>query len=117
METPGREIVSGPVIPVEFLDRSAFLAVYHRDLAMGGLFVSTDAPAKLHETVVIELRPPLAGAGPIRFAAKVVHRFEPEDAAVGGGRNVLAGMGLQILDPERVKTDLAPVLAELRRSS
>jgi Tfp pilus assembly protein PilZ len=103
-----------PVIPVEFTDRSAFLTVYHRDLSMGGLFVSTDSPAGLHETVVIELRIPLEGAPPLRFAAKVVHRLDP-DAAVGGGRNVLAGMGVQMLDPDRVKAELAPILAGLRK--
>lgn len=105
---------SSRVVPVDFPDRSTFLSVYHRDLASGGLFVSTPSPAALQEIVTIELRTPLPGVAPLRFAARVVHRFEPE-AAVGSGRNLLSGMGLQFLEPERVKAALAPILAELRK--
>jgi Tfp pilus assembly protein PilZ len=105
---------SSRVVPVDFPDRSAFLSVYHRDLASGGLFVSTASPAALQEIVTIELRTPLPDQAPLRFEARVVHRFEP-DAAVGSGRNLLSGMGLQFLEPERVKAALAPILAELRK--
>lgn len=105
---------SSRVVPVDFPDRSTFLSVYHRDLASGGLFVSTPSPAALQEIVTIELRTPLPGVAPIRFEARVVHRFEPQ-AAVGSGRNLLSGMGLQFLEPERVKAALAPILAELRK--
>lgn len=105
---------SSRVVPVDFPDRSTFLSVYHRDLASGGLFVSTSSPAALQEIVTIELRTPLPGVAPLRFEARVVHRFEPE-AAVGSGRNLLSGMGLQFLEPERVKAALAPILAELRK--
>lgn len=102
------------VVPVDFVDRTSFLAVYHRDLSTGGLFVSTPSPAALQEVVIIELTPPLANVEPLRFEARVVHRFEP-DAAVGKGRNLLSGMGVQFLEPDRVKAQLAPVLAELRK--
>lgn len=102
------------LVPVDFPDRSTFLSVYHRDLASGGLFVSTPSPAALQEIVTIELRTPLPDVAPLRFEARVVHRFEP-DAAVGSGRNLLSGMGLQFLEPERVKAALAPILAELRK--
>lgn len=105
---------SSRVVPVDFPDRSTFLSVYHRDLASGGLFVSTASPAALQEIVTIELRTPLPGVAPLRFEARVVHRFEPE-AAVGSGRNLLSGMGLQFLEPERVRAALAPILAELRK--
>ncbi len=105
---------SSRVVPVDFPDRSTFLSVYHRDLASGGLFVSTSSPAALQEIVTIELRTPLPGVAPLRFEARVVHRFEPE-AAVGSGRNLLSGMGLQFLEPERVRAALAPILAELRK--
>jgi Tfp pilus assembly protein PilZ len=101
------------VVAVEFIDRSAFLSVYHRDIAQGGLFVSTANPAELHAVVTIELRPPIPGVGAFRFEARVVHRFEP-DAAVGDGRNLLAGMGVQFLEPDRVRAALAPILAQLR---
>lgn len=102
------------VVPVDFPDRSTFLSVYHRDLATGGLLVSTPEPAALQEVVLIELRTPLAGAPPLRFEARVVHRFEPR-AAVGAGRNLLSGMGVQFLDPDGVRAALAPILAELRK--
>jgi len=102
------------LIAVDFADRSTFLSVYHRDLSSGGLFVSTPKPSPLQEIVVVELRTPLPGAPPLRFEARVVHRFEP-DAAVGAGRNLLSGMGVQFLEPDRVKAALAPILAELRR--
>ena len=102
------------VVPVEFPDRTSFLSVYHRDLSAGTLFISTDVPAALNDTVVIELQCPPPSSARLKFPAKVVRRFEPE-AAVGGGRNVLAGMGVRFLEPEVVRTSLAPVLAELRR--
>lgn len=104
------------VIPVVFAERSSFLSVYHRDLATGGLFVSTDVAAALHQTVVVELVPPPPVKRTLRFAAEVVRRYEPE-AAIGPGRNLLAGVGLRFLDPERVRAELEPVIAELRRSA
>lgn len=104
------------VIPVVFAERSSFLSVYHRDLATGGLFVSTDVAASLHQKVVVELVPPPPVKGTLRFAAEVVRRYEPE-AAIGPGRNLLAGVGLRFLDPERVRAELEPVIAELRRSA
>jgi hypothetical protein len=101
-------------VVVEFGDRMGFLSVYHRDLAAGSLHVSSDVPVRLHESIVVEIRPPLPGHPPLRFEATVVHRFEPR-AAVGKGSNMLAGMGVRFRDPERVREALAPILAELRR--
>jgi Tfp pilus assembly protein PilZ len=109
--SPGEAVV----VPVEFSDRSSFLSVYHRDLATGALFVSTEVPAALHQEVVIELITPPPVRRTLRFRAEVVRRFEPE-AAVGPGRNLLAGVGLRFRDPERVRAELEPVIAELRRS-
>jgi hypothetical protein len=102
------------IVVVEFPDRTGFLSVYHRDLAAGSMHVSSDVPARLHDTVLVEIRPPLPGARPLRFEATVIHRFEPS-AAVGRGGNVLAGMGVRFKEPELVKAALAPVLAELRK--
>lgn len=102
------------VIPVDFVDASSFLSVYHRDISAGGLFLSTESPASLHDVVVIELRVPTVELGPLQFKARVVHRIEPT-GAVGQGRNLLAGMGVQFVEPERVLEALAPVLAALRR--
>ncbi|GMU65945.1 MAG: hypothetical protein AMXMBFR36_22190 [Acidobacteriota bacterium] len=106
----------GVVVPVEFSDRSSFLSVYHRDLSSGALFVSTEVPATLHQKVTVELLTPPPVRRTLRFRAEVVRRFEPE-AEIGPGRNLLAGVGLRFLDPERVRAELEPVIAELRRSA
>jgi len=102
------------VVPADFVDASSFLSVYHRDIASGGLFLSTSSPAQLDELIVVELRIPGIAGPPPRFRARVVQRIEPQ-AAVGRGRNLLAGMGVQFLERERVIESLRPVLAELRR--
>jgi len=102
-----------PRIEVDFSDRSSFLSVYHRDLSAGTLFVSTDVPAAVDDVVLIELHPPVESDRPLCFEAKVVHRFEPK-AAVGNGRNVLAGMGVRFADVEGLKKALEPVLTKLR---
>jgi len=99
-------------VPVEFVDRASFLSVYQRDIAAGGLFVTTEHLAPLHATVTIELRPPVASLPPLRFEARVVHRFEPGAAGTGPGMH---GIGVQFFDPERVCADLAPVLEALRK--
>jgi hypothetical protein len=103
------------VVPVEFTDRSSFLSVYHRDLSIGTLFVSTEVPAALKQKVTVELSTPPPVRRTLRFRAEVVRRFEPE-AAVGPGRNLLAGVGLRFLEPDAVRAELAPVIAELRRA-
>ena len=100
------------VVPVEFVDRASFLAVYHRDIAAGGLFVTSDEPAPLHTTVTIELRPPVPVPQPLRFEARVVHRF---DGGGEEGRERVSGMGVQFLDPDRVRATLAPIVLGLRR--
>ncbi len=101
------------VVPVEFVDRSSFLSVYHRDIAAGGLFVTTAEPAPLHDIVTIELRPPISTPHPLCFEARVVHRFDTKPGeAPSGNPN---GMGVQFLDPDRVRTTLAPILIELKR--
>jgi Tfp pilus assembly protein PilZ len=104
---------TGKIVPVSFSDASAFLSVYHRDIQFGGLFVSTEAPGELNEVVWVELQLPLEDTRAMPFAARIVQRFEPE-AAVGGGRNILAGMALQFLEPEKIVADLKPLLPRLR---
>ncbi|MGE0641352.1 MAG: PilZ domain-containing protein [Thermoanaerobaculia bacterium] len=101
-------------IPVAFDDPSTFLSVFHRDIQSGGLFVSTAEPVELRETVWIELQLPIADQRPKLFEAVVVQRF-PATGAVPPGRNVLAGMAVQFLEPERVLADLRPLLDSMRR--
>jgi hypothetical protein len=101
------------IVTVRFAEPSAFLSTFHRDIQFGGLFVSSDTPAELNEVIWIDVALPLADVALRPFAARVVQRFEPE-AAVGGGRNVLSGMAVQFLEPERVVAELRPLIARLR---
>jgi Tfp pilus assembly protein PilZ len=112
---PAPALAAVLVVPVEFSDHSSFLSVYHRDLAAGTLFVSTEVPAALNQKVTVELLTPPPTRRTLRFDAEVVRRFEPE-AAVGPGRNLLAGVALRLLEPAAVRAELEPVIAELRRS-
>ncbi|MFL6199395.1 MAG: PilZ domain-containing protein [Thermoanaerobaculia bacterium] len=81
---------------VRFLSPAEFLEVYRRDIVNGGLFVSTPSPGRLQETVSVELHPPFANALPVVVRARVVQRFEPAGDAFGP--NLLAGMGVELLD-------------------
>jgi len=101
----GRQLV------VEFVDRTSFLNVYQRDISSGGLFVTSAEPARMHEIVTVELRPPVALPAPLRFEARVVHCADGAPDGTGAVR----GMGVQFLDPDRVRTSLAPIVLELRR--
>jgi len=109
----GRFDPDAKLVTVTFDEPSAFLSVFHRDIQFGGLFISSDSPAQLNELVRIDISLPLAGAALRPFAARVVQRFDPE-AAVGVGRNVLSGMAVQFLEPEKVVADLKPLIARLR---
>jgi Tfp pilus assembly protein PilZ len=109
---------SAPVDPaggsftVRFAGVAEFLAVYQRDLVQGGLFVSTPLPARLHETVRVELYPPGFSALPVVLQARVVQRFEPQTGA--GGPNLLSGMGLELMDLPALIARLEPVIARLK---
>ncbi len=108
------DISRDKIVPVTFDDPSAFLGTYHRDIAAGGLFVSTATPMAVSDKVWIEMHLPLAGMRPKLFAARVIQRYDPK-AAVGPGKNILGGMAVQFLEPEKVLAELQPVLAALRR--
>lgn len=113
-DSTGMDIARDKVVPVSFADPSTFLSTYHRDISAGGLFVSTPTPAALQEAVWIEMQLPIAGERPRLFAARVIQRFDPQ-AAVGSGRNLLSGMAVQFVEPEKVLAELKPLLALLRR--
>jgi len=110
----GMDIARDKVVPVSFADPSTFLSTYHRDISAGGLFVSTPTPMALQEAIWIELQLPIAGERPKLFAARVIQRFDPQ-AAVGSGKNLLSGMAVQFVEPEKVIAELKPLLALLRR--
>ena len=91
---------------VHFLSPSEFLEVYRRDIVNGGLFVSTRYPGRLQETVTVELHPPFPLARPVLVRARVVQRFEPTGDSFGP--NLLAGMGVELLDLSSVVESLQP---------
>jgi hypothetical protein len=99
---------------VRFVSAEEFLEVYRRDILQGGLFVSTLHPARIQESVMVELYPPLPGAAPVTLRARVVHRFEPHSGEAGG-LNLLSGMGLELFDLPALVEQLQPVVNRLRK--
>jgi len=97
---------------VHFASVEEFLEVYRRDILQGGLFVSTRYPARLQETVNVELYPPGLLVDPVTVRARVVQRFEPQSEL--GGPNLLSGMGLELLDVPNLLERLSPVVERLR---
>ena len=115
--TPSPPPVPRPIgegaFTVHFTSPEEFLEVYRRDILQGGLFVSTRHPARIQESVVVDLYPPLAGAEPVTLRARVVHRFEPHSSEPGG-LNLLSGMGLELFDLPALVERLQPVVTRLR---
>lgn len=101
------------VFSVRFAGAAQFLDIFRRDIANGGLFVSTPEPARLQEVVTIDLHPPAPRAQAIRCRARVVHRAEPPPAAGLGGPNLLAGMGVELLETQAVCERLRPLVEKL----
>jgi hypothetical protein len=102
---------SGGSFTVHFSGVAEFLEVYRRDILQGGLFVSTRYPARLQETVNVELYPPGFVVDPVLVRARVVQRFEPQSDT---GPNLLSGMGLELLDVPALLERLSPVVERLR---
>jgi hypothetical protein len=94
----------GGTFAVHFLNPGEFLDVYRRDIVNGGLFVSTRYPGRLQETVNVELHPPFPNARPVLVRARVVQRFEPSGDSFSP--NLLAGMGVELLDLQSVVESL-----------
>jgi hypothetical protein len=107
-----RSTEGGGAFSMGFLGPSEFLEVYQRDIVNGGLFVSTRYPGRLQETVRIELRPPAPGVPSVFLSARVVQRFEPQEGSFGP--NLLAGMGVEILDLPAVLAELRPIVERLK---
>lgn len=103
--------MGGGTFAIRFEGPEEFLEVFRRDIQQGGLFVSTLYPARLQESVLVELHPPLPGGEPVLLRARVVQRFEPH---AGEGVNLLAGMGLELLDLSEVIQKLQPIVDRLR---
>jgi hypothetical protein len=103
---------SGGSFTVHFSGVEEFLEVYRRDILQGGLFVSTRYPARLQETVNVELYPPGLLVDPVMVRARVVQRFEPQSET--GSPNLLSGMGLELLEVPSLLARLSPVVERLR---
>ncbi len=97
---------------LRFADRGQLREVYARDLATGGLFVPTDRPAELNAVVTVEVSIAGAGAAPVRLEARVVHRLDP-GMPDGPGGNLMAGMGVEILNLERALEALGALAGPL----
>jgi Tfp pilus assembly protein PilZ len=102
---------TGGTFSVRFSGAQEFMEVYRRDILQGGLFVSTLYPARLQESVHVELYPPIPYAEPILVRARVVQRFEPTSDS---GPNLLSGMGLELLELTGLIQRLEPVMVRLR---
>jgi hypothetical protein len=102
---------SGGSFTVHFSGVEEFLEVYRRDILQGGLFVSTRYPARLQETVSVELHPPGLLVDPVQVRARVVQRFDPHSDS---GPKLLSGMGLELLDMPQLLERLSPVVERLR---
>ncbi len=102
----------GGTFAIHFLNPGEFLDVYRRDIVNGGLFVSTRFPGRLQETVNVELHPPFPNAQPVLVRARVVQRFEPSGDSLGP--NLLAGMGVELLDLPTVVDSLQPYVAGMQ---
>jgi hypothetical protein len=92
---------------VHFFSPAEFVEVFRRDIVNGGLFVSTRYPGRLQETISVELHPPFPQAEPVLVRARIVQRFEPS-ADPYGSPNLLAGMGVELLDLPTVVDKLRP---------
>jgi hypothetical protein len=110
-QPPAPVDASGGSFAVRFFSVEDFLEVYQRDIRQGGLFVSTLYPARLQETVSVELFPPGLFAEPVLVRARVVQRFEPNS---GSARNLLSGMGLELMDLPALLERLEPAVQRLK---
>ncbi len=101
------------VYSVRFASPKEFVEVFERDIVNGGLFVPTRYPGRLQEVVNVELLPPVPFAEPVRARARVVHRLDPRSSDLEGA-NLLSGMGLELLDVQKIVEQLRPVVERLR---
>jgi Tfp pilus assembly protein PilZ len=96
------------VFPLQFATPGQFLETYRGDLRIGGLFVPTKRPARLHTEVTVEIHPPDPAFSPVTLKARVVRRFElPLDVPAGVEPRV--GMGVELLDPAVALERLRPI--------
>jgi len=92
-----------------------FLVAHSENISRGGIFIASDNPPPLRETLELSLDLP-DGKGPVKTHAEVVHRVTPEEARASGRR---AGAGLQFVGADdefrqRLDACVAALLAQER---
>lgn len=96
---------------LRFADVKELLRVFRKDVVHGGLFVPTRKPAALAARIQLEVELPEGARGPLRLAAQVVQRIDPEGA--GSRPNLLAGMGVSFEDPTAARKTFERALQAL----
>lgn len=100
----------GATYTLAFERPAEFLATYRRDLVNGGLFVPTSRPVALNQKVTVALHLPEPVRQTVHLQARVVQVVEPR--SISGGRTS-GGVGLEILDTDRVLATLRPLVGRL----
>ena len=98
---------------LRFATHQQFFEVYERDLATGGLFIPTGEPAPLNETITVLLSVADSGIEPVELRARVVHRLDPSMPEGSGAGNLMAGMGVEILNFDTSLTAIWTLVAQL----
>ncbi len=73
-----------------------FLEVYEHDVQTGGLFVATQEPAAVRESVEIEVVVDGSGLRPLHLTGTVVYCAEPNPPGDEAHTNLMAGMGVEL---------------------
>ena len=109
-DDPGEAPLPEGSYRMRFADRQQLREVYRRDLATGGLFIPTDQPAALNEVITVDVS--VADSAPVRLEARVVHRLDP-GMPDGTSPNLMAGMGVEVMDLERALEALRALVGPL----
>ena len=113
-EEPDAELPKG-TYRLRFANRQQFFEVYERDLVTGGLFIPSDDPAPLNETVTVQLSVAEPGVDPLELHARVVHRLDPSMPDGTGSGNLMAGMGVELLSFETSLKAIWAMVAQLKQ--
>jgi hypothetical protein len=106
--SPAPDIPPQTTHGMRFPSAADFLAVFRRDLVNGGLFVPSGDPAGLYERVVVSLHLPEPVKRVFKVEARVVQVVEPRPGPDGGRTG--GGMGLELIDTDRVLDELQPLV-------
>lgn len=108
-----QEIPAAHTYALQFRSAEDLRLSFERDMSQGGLFITTPAPAPLQQVVMIEISVFGVPVTPVRLRARVVHCTEP--GSVGVETNLLAGMGLEMLEPQLARDSVAYLLDQAEK--